>query len=65
MQSSVGGEEEDYKGKFFEVSNILIKLIRLKEIKDKEGKTELYQREQPTAWKFAFDWLQKQNFGIL
>lgn len=38
---------------------ILRQLVELKLVKEKEGKTEVYQRRQPLAWKAAIEFLDK------
>jgi chromosome segregation ATPase len=44
-----------------ELEKVLTGLVNLKELKDTEGKTEIYLQLQPIAWKRAIEIISKQS----
>ncbi len=52
--------EEPLKQRVSELEKVLTGLVNLKDLKDKEGKTEIYLQLQPIAWRQAKELLNNE-----
>jgi hypothetical protein len=53
--------QSSLKERIEELEKVLTGLVNLKELKDTEGKTEIYLQLQPIAWKRAKEIISKQS----